>query len=117
MTDIQPRNPLLGLLRLLALIWVGFSLLGIVIGVLAVVYAGAYGCVDHAQGWFACTAATGLLPLSALGSLFTATIVLIFAQLFYAAGARVRDVPLPRRRTLREKARDSVVDAVVDIFD
>jgi hypothetical protein len=113
MSHVNPRNPLLGLIRLCALAWVLLSLLGVVVGALAVVYAGGWGCVGNAQGWFWCTAATGLIVVSALGSLFTALVVLFFAHLFYLGGAKVTTVQRPRRRWLR----GFLVDVVADIFD
>jgi hypothetical protein len=116
MTDLPPRNPALGALRLFALGWAVLSLLGIVAGVLAVLYGGAWGCQDHAQGWFACTAATFMIPLSAAGSLFTALVVLLFAHLFYVAGARVRTVE-PKRRSLRDKVGEAALDGAIDVVE
>jgi uncharacterized membrane protein len=112
MNHVAPRNPLLGLIRLLALVWVLLSLLGVVVGLIAILYAGAHGCVGNAQGWFWCTAATGLIAISALGSLFTALVVLFFAHLFYLGGAKVTTVE-PKRRSLR----GFLVDVIADILD
>ena len=113
MNHVSPRNPLLGLIRLAALAWVLLSLLGVVVGLVAIIYAGGWGCVGNQQGWFWCTAATGLIALSALGSLFTALVVLFFAHLFYLGGAKVTTVQAPRRRSLR----GFLVDVVADILD
>jgi uncharacterized membrane protein len=112
MSHVDPRNPLLGLIRLCALAWVLLSLLGVVVGLLAIVYAGSWGCVGNAQGWFWCTAATGLVAVSALGSLFTALVVLFFAHLFYLGGAKVTTVERKRR-----SLRGFLVDVVADILD
>ena len=116
MTTIPPRHPVLGALRLFALGWTLLSLLGLVAGVLAVGYAGAWGCVGHRLGWFGCTAATAVIPLGAAASLFTALVLLFFAHLFHCAGARVVE-HAPRKRSWREKARGLVVDVVADILD
>jgi hypothetical protein len=112
MTHIPPRNPLLGLIRLLALGWLLLSALGVVVGVGAVFYAGGWGCVGHAQGWFPCTAATGLVALAALGSFFTALVVLFFAHLFYLGGAKVTTA-----QHKRPSLRGFVADVVADILD
>jgi len=113
MNHVAPRNPLLGFIRLCALGWLLLSLLGVVVGGLAIVYAGAWGCVGNAQGWFWCTAATGLIALSALGSFFTALVVLFFAHLFYLGGAKVTTVQRPRRRSLR----GFLGEVILDILD
>jgi hypothetical protein len=116
MATIAPRNPILGIVRLIALFWTLLSLLGFGLGVLAVAYAGAWGCVGHALGWFGCTAASLVIPLGAAVSLFTAGVVLFFSHLFYVAGARSEEVR-KRKRTWREKSVGVVLEVVTDIFD
>src|SRR5688500_11929102 len=105
MADIAPRNPVLGLLRLLALAWTLLSLLGVGLGMLAVLYAFAWGCLDSASGYATCAAPTIMLPVVALSSLFVSAVVLLFAHLFYMAGARERRVEFKR-----PKMRDLVTD-------
>jgi hypothetical protein len=112
MNSVAPRNPLLGLVRLLALVWVLLSLLGVAVGLAAIIYAGSWGCLGNAQGWFWCTAATGLIALASLGSLFTALVVLFFAHLFYLGGAKVTTVERKRR-----SLRGLLVDVIADILD
>jgi hypothetical protein len=113
MTDIAPRSPILGLLRLAALAWTLLSLLGVVIGVLIVVYAGAWGCVGNARGWFECTLPTVFIPFAAVASFASALVVLFFSHLFYVAGATARDVAPRPRPTVR----GFVFDIIADILD
>jgi uncharacterized BrkB/YihY/UPF0761 family membrane protein len=116
MTTIRPRHPLLGIVRLLALIWTLLSLLGLGFGVLAVLYAGAWGCVGHHLGWFGCMAATTVIPFAAVSSLFVAVVVLFFAHIFYVAGAKAEDVAPRRRRSWKEKAGGFVAEVIADIL-
>lgn len=113
---IPARHPVPGVFRLLALLWMLLSLLGMVVGVCALLYAGAWGCVGHAVGWFGCTAATAMLPFGSLVSFVVATTMLIFAQLFYLAGMKSERVE-PRRTSLKGEAKNLIIDAVIDIFD
>jgi uncharacterized membrane protein len=116
MTTIQPRHPVLGLIRLFALAWTLLSLLGVIVGVLALLYFAAWGCVGHHQGWFGCTLGTAILPFAWLVSLFMAVVALIFAQIFYVAGARAERVEL-RRPSLRRGVRHLIGEVLMDILD
>ena len=116
MTTIPPRSPLFAVLRLLALGWTLLSLLGLVVGVLAVIYAGASGCVGHHVGWFGCTLAVSMLPFGSAVSLVTAMTMLFFMHLFYLAGAQAEEYQ-SRRSSLRERAGGLVFDVVADILD
>lgn len=112
MTDIQARNPVLGVIRMLALGWTLLSVLMLIVGLVALFYAGAWGCVGNANGWFVCTLATSMLALGGIGSLFMAVVVLFFSHLFYVAGAKVKTVEM-RRPSLKTV----IGDVIVDILD
>ncbi|HZH44909.1 MAG TPA: hypothetical protein VEY50_12580 [Lysobacter sp.] len=112
MTTIQPRHPVLGIVRLLALGWTLLSLLGLVGGALALVYAGGWGCIGHHLGWFGCTFGIAMIPFASLFSLVVAVVVLFFAHVFYVAGARAE-----RAQLRKPSLRGLVGDVVADILD
>lgn len=116
MTTIQPRNPVIGLIRLLALVWTLLSLLMFVGGLFALVYAAAWGCIGHHVGWFGCTVATGMIPFTGFASFVVALVVLFFAQLFYVAGAKGERVEL-RKPSLRRGVGGLIGDVITGIFD
>lgn len=91
MADIRPRSPGVRLARNLSLLWFVLSLLGLIGAVLLVVYGMAIGCSDAASGWGVCVAGFSLAILASVSSLFMATVALVFAQMFYMAGARVKE--------------------------
>ena len=127
MTTLPPRSPGLRLARNLALLWMGLSLLGLLGAIVFVVYAMGWGCSEGSMlrgglSWFGCVMASSVSIMAAIASLITATVVLFFAQIFYLAGAQVRQggPSRPRwfsRQALFGDAADVAVDAVVDATD
>lgn len=112
MAEHAPRNPFLGVVRLLALAWTLLSLLGVGAGLLVFLYAATWGCIGSASGWLACTGPWIVLPLASLSSLSVAGVVLFFSHLFYVAGVRSETVEFRR-----PKARNFLFDVIADILD
>lgn len=114
--DVAPRSPVLRLVRNLALLWCGLSLLGLAAAVVVLVYAAGWGCraPDNTVGWGPCMGPYVMAVPAALASLFTSAVVLLFAQLFYRAGMR-REPPAPTRE--RTSLRRRVADAFIDLLD
>jgi hypothetical protein len=115
MATLAPRSPALRIVRNLVLLWVGLSLLGLVFAVVLSLYAMGWGCTADGSmrgglSWGPCVLAYSVGILGAVTSLVCAVVVLLFAQLFYWAGADVKQ-GRPRRWWSREALLGEVLDA------
>ena len=124
MPTLAPRSPVLRVLRNLVLAWVALSLLGLAGAIALSVYAMGWGCTGEAPlaagaSWGVCALGWSVGILGALASLFCAVVTLFFVQLFYWAGADIKQVHgRPRRRWFsREALFDEVVDEALDVLD
>jgi hypothetical protein len=120
MTTLAPRSPALRIARNLVLLWVGLSLLGLALALALSIYAMGWGCSSSSSmsgglSWGPCVLAYSVAILGAVASLACSVVMLFFAQLFYWAGAEMKEVR-PRRWWSREALFDTALDAA-DILD
>lgn len=115
MTSIAARSPGLRVARNIALAWLLLSLLGLAAAIVFTVYGAGAVCPGFSNGigdWIGCAIGFSTSIIAALVSIFASAVVLLFAQLFYMAGATVRTA-----RAGRVGIGDELLDAAVDVID